>query len=120
MADFISTPRNRLMLQGMVLVFLKQQATHQSHVVAKSVNEGGLLLLEVPHLHQRTGKVQVGNVGRLPAARLFREAAIDHKFWLTRLVENRVVEAKPGTTKDAVIFNFLDLVVGMMVADANR
>src|SRR5262252_1968359 len=67
-------------------------------------------LLEVSHLHQRSGEVKVTNVGGLPLWRLSRETIVDHQLRPAVLGENRSVETKSGAddypvvAKDALRF----------------
>ncbi len=57
----------------------------------------------IAHLHQRSGEVEVGDVGRLPFGSLGGEAVANHQLRTTLFFEDRGVEAKPGADDHPVI-----------------
>ncbi len=74
-----------------------------ANAIAKAMDEATGGLLEVPHLHQRSGEVQALDVGRFPLGSLRRKAIRDHQLGPAVFRENRRIEPEPGTNDHSIV-----------------
>src|SRR5205085_6446301 len=85
------------------MIFVIEKVAKEIDIVAKTVVDIRAGLMEIAHLCDRAGEVQILDICRLPRAGHRRKSIIDRKLGPARFVENRAVEAEAGTEQDAII-----------------
>src|SRR5262249_60370161 len=82
-----------------------------AHTVAETVDEPAGRLLEIAHLHQRSGKIQARDIDRFPRRGLRWKAVLVDQLWPAILREDRGIEAETGADDHAIVaVIFLNLI----------